>query len=75
MRQILPYQFVQLDVQPLHGQPHHVVERSFDTLDPDIAEMCIRDSDYAELRSLIGRSGVSDRVGSRMVELLKSDMK
>ena len=32
-------------------------------------------TDYAELRSLIGRSGVSDRVGSRMVELLKSDMK
>ncbi|MFQ8827131.1 MAG: lipid-A-disaccharide synthase [Alistipes sp.] len=32
-------------------------------------------ADYAELRSLIGRSGVSDRVGTRMVELLKSDMK
>ena len=29
---------IQLDVQPLHGQPHHVVERSFDTLDPDIAD-------------------------------------
>lgn len=32
-------------------------------------------SDYAELGRLIGGSGASDRVGARMVELLKEDKK
>ena len=31
------YQPLQLHIEPLHGQPHNIVERPFDTLDADIS--------------------------------------